>query len=305
MKCLVTGGTGFIGHHLAVELVKQGHEVLVTGSCPERVPEGTEYLPHDLNGIDWRRVEGVDVCFHQAANNKTTETDHNLMLRSNLYATTDLFNALKLNSQCRKFVYASSTAVYGRGFTKDHEPFKETDECNPLNVYGMSKYRLDQYAISFASRHPDISIVGLRYCNVYGPGEEHKGPRMSMVTKLADKIKRGEAPVLFGNGDEKREWLYVKDAVRANLLAAEYDGTAIFNCATGDPITFNEVVGALWVHYKKKMPRPREPFKEIEYVENPDPKTYQDNVHTDMKKAQEFLGFSPEYSLMDGIGDYL
>jgi ADP-L-glycero-D-manno-heptose 6-epimerase len=129
MKCLVTGGTGFIGHHLAVELLKKDHQVLVTGSCPERVPKGAKFLPHNLNGIDFKSLEGVDVVFHQSANNNTLDNDYEQMIYSNFYAACDLFLATLHYSNCKQFVYASSTAVYGNQPT----PYKENQKTGPLN----------------------------------------------------------------------------------------------------------------------------------------------------------------------------
>jgi ADP-L-glycero-D-manno-heptose 6-epimerase len=292
MKILVTGGTGFIGSHLAKELLRQGHEVLVTGSCPERVPEGAKFMPHDMNGVDWRMVNGVETVFHQAACNNTLLTDRTQMIRSNFYAACDLFLALLHNSDCNQFVYASSTAVYGNRSIA----VSEENKSNPLNVYGESKAKFDLYAMEFAGRY-DVNVIGLRYCNVYGPGEEHKGARTSMVSKLAQTIKNDETPVLFHDGEQKREWIYVKDVVEANIRAARAEGSEIINCGTGKPYTFNQVVDILNEHYGKDL-KPK-------YIENPHPEIYQSHVETQTNKAQEVLGFVPKYTLEDGVKDYL
>lgn len=292
MKILISGATGFIGNNLAKVLIEQEHEVLATGSCPERVPKGARFLPHDMNGIDFREVAGVDVLFHLAASNNTLEEDYNQMMHSNFYAATDLFLAVLHNSECNHFVYASSTAVYGN----QPAPFKEDQQLGPLNAYGRSKLRFDDYAMEFGKRH-DVNVVGLRFCNVFGPGEDHKGPRASMISQLAPKIKRGEEIKLFKNGEQKREWAYVKDTIKACLLASNFAGQEVFNCGTGKPHTFNEVADILKGYFRSNS--------EISYVDNPKPEIYQNWVETDMTKAREFLKFSPEYDLIEGIADYL
>lgn len=302
MKILVTGGTGFVGSHIARELLSQGHEVLITGSCPERVPKGTKFLPHNLNGIDFRSLEGIEVVFHQSANNNTMDNDYEQMIRSNFYAACDLFLGILHHSECKQFVYASSTAIYGNQPT----PYKENQQPGPLNAYGRSKLRFDDYAIEFGKRH-DVNVIGLRYSNVFGAGESHKGPRASMVSRLAEKIRDGSPITLFKNGTQKREWIYVKDVVKANLLAMNFKGIEIFNCGTGKPYTFNEVVNILYRYFdeKKAINTLYHLDKKhlINYIENPRPEEYQNNVHTDMTKAQEILGFSPNYDLIDGITD--
>ena len=298
MIALVTGGTGFVGSHIARTLLDQGHEVMVTGSCPERIPEGTKFIPHCLNGIDWRELEKVDVLFHQAANNNTLDPNYEQMMRANFYASCDLFLALLHHSECKQLVYASSTAVYGNG----QVPFTEDSEPEPLNAYAISKLRFDQYAMDFAKKY-DMNVVGLRYCNVYGPGEEHKGRRASMVTQLANKIKRGEEVCLFEYGDQRREWIYVKDVVEANMLAMHFEGSGIFNCATGNPYTFREVLDALNEYLRLERMDMR--GVELRYVKNPHPETFQNNIETNMSKSQEILGFAPKYDLNAGIRDYL
>lgn len=292
MKCLVTGATGFVGGNVARKLLSQGHEVIATGSCPERIPKGASFLPHNLNGIDFRGVEGIDVLFHFAANNNTMEENYEQMVKSNFYAPCDLFLAVLHHSECNQFVYASSTAVYGNQPT----PFVENQQPGPLNAYGRSKLRFDDYAIEFGKRH-DINMVGLRLCNVYGPGEDHKGPRASYITQMYNNIKKGCPVKLFKDGKQLREWIYVKDIIKASLLAMKFKGQEIFNCGTGLPYTFNDVYLAISKHLQSSV--------QVEYIDNPCPERYQNHVQTNMNKAKEVLGFVPDFDLENGLKDYL
>ena len=205
------------------------------------------------------------------------------------------------HGNCEHFVYASSTAVYGN----QPVPFVENQQLSPLNAYGRSKMRFDNYALEFANRY-NVNMVGLRFCNVYGPGEEHKGPRASMITQLARKLMDGDRLKLFGDGSELREWIYVNDVVKANLLAMNFEGREIFNCATGIPYTFNEVVSALHEYFQEKYdPYFYKPNLDIEFIENPHLDRYQNHVKTDMSKAEKILGFTPDFDIKDGIKDYL
>lgn len=299
MRCLVTGGTGFIGSNLVKALVERGDDVIViTGSRPEKVPEGVEYLCLNLDGVDTYSIPTVDIVFHQAANNNTLDTDKRRMMSANSEAPMYLFHRL-YDKGCRKYIYASSTAVYGDVFG----PWKEDMKPKPLNVYGQSKADFDWWTMDvFSKDRPDTDIIGLRYCNVFGPGEFHKGPRRSMVSKILEKISLGQPVELFRDGEQKREWIYVKDVVRANLLAAEKTGIGIVNCATGNPISFNYMVKAI---VKALGGERMGAIANINYIENPNAEAYQNLVSTDMTKAKEFLGFENKYTFEEALEDYI
>ncbi|MBI4918404.1 NAD-dependent epimerase/dehydratase family protein, partial [archaeon] len=194
MKVLVTGGTGFIGSNLAKHF-SENHEVVITGSKNEQT---TDLKTMDKN-IQWKKLGSIDALFHQAAINDTLLNDADVMNKFNVEYSKKLFENAVENG-CKKIVYASSTAAYG-----DVEaPYKEHGPFNPLNAYGRSKLMLDWFAMDFARDHPNILVVGLRYCNVYGPGEEHKGKRASMIYQLAQQIKKENVCRLFKWGKQKR-----------------------------------------------------------------------------------------------------
>jgi ADP-L-glycero-D-manno-heptose 6-epimerase len=292
MHIFVTGGTGFIGSNLVKKLHEQGHEITVTGSDAEQDVGKfvKKYLQPGLLGINWSAIGQIDVLYHEAAINDTTLNDRDEMLRANLSASMELFEQAVENG-CKKIVYASSTAVYGNA----PAPFKEDGLITPLNVYGESKKMLDEFATDFASQNTGITVVGLRYCNVYGPGEQHKGKRASMISQLAQQMKKGN-PKLFKFGEQKRDWIYVDDVVRANLLAAEAKESCIVNCGSGSATSFNEIVKIL----NEVMGVERV----AEYIDNPFADKYQDFTYCDMSKAAEKIGFKPEYDIKKGINHY-
>ncbi len=291
-KALVTGGTGFIGSNLVRTLDAQGWDVIVTGSDAEQKLSGFRgpILQPTFHDIDWEKIGSIDVLFHQAAITDTLVTDREKMFFVNVEAVKPLF-ASAVNAGCRRIVYASSTAVYGNV----PAPYREDGPLAPLNPYGESKKALDEFAMRFAGGNPDTIVVGLRYCNVYGPGESHKGKMASMVYQLARQMKVGD-PKIFKYGEQRRDYIYVKDAVRANLLAAQAGASGTVNCGFGKARTFNDVIATL----NRVMGTTRKPV----YIDNPYAATYQTYTECDMTRAKELIEFVPEYDLERGISDY-
>ncbi|MEK6887006.1 MAG: NAD-dependent epimerase/dehydratase family protein [Nanoarchaeota archaeon] len=291
MRCLVTGGTGFIGSNLAKELKKQGNDVIITGHQLEQDVPGIKCIYPTFTNLKWEKLGKLDVVFHQAAITDTRILDKEEMFNVNVEASKELFRQV-VKYGCKRIVYASSTASYGN----EPAPYVEgKTKQNPLNPYGESKKLLDEFALKFAKEHPDVIIVGLRYCNVYGPGESHKGKMRCYPTQVAEQMVKGN-PKLFKHGEQKRDYIYVKDVVRANILASKAKQSCIVNCGSGKATTFNEIVEIL----NKVMRLNRKP----EYIENPFVGKYQDYTLCDMSLAKELLGFVPEYDIEKGIKDY-
>ena len=291
MRALVTGGTGFIGSNLTEELVKLGYEVVITGFDNELKIDNFngKFITGDLSEINFDKIGYVDVVFHQAANNDTSLLDRNKMFMDNLDSSKRLFDwAIKNN--CKNIVYASSTAIYGNV----EAPFKEDGIKNPLNPYAESKLLLDNYVQQLIKKQ-EINIVGLRYCNVYGKGEGYKGKRSTMIYQLAQQMIKGN-PRLFKFGEQKRDYIYVKDVVKANLLASKSRESCIINCGSGRDYSFNYIVDVL----NRILNLDRKP----EYIDNPYIGRYQDHTLCDMSLAKDKINFISEYDLDKGIEDY-
>jgi len=296
LKALVTGGTGFVGRRLVKRLIDDGYDVTITSGGTGPHPEGVNrVLYRGLSGIDKIDLFGYDVVFHQLANNDTRCQDESEMFRVNLYDSMELFSKAVVGG-CKTFVYASSTAVYGA----EPAPYVEgVTPVKPLNIYGESKAAFDEWAMEFAKSHA-VQVTGLRYCNVYGPGEGHKGKRMSMIGQIIRSMKTGKPPKLFANGEQKRDWIYVDDAVGMNLLAMfrEAGGLGeIYNCGSGTASTFNEIVKIVnYLTYQGVVP---------EYIACPFEAEYQNFTQCDIEKARRDLGYSPGFDLRSGIEAYL
>jgi ADP-L-glycero-D-manno-heptose 6-epimerase len=175
-------------------------------------------------------------------------------------------------------------------------PFVEGRGEKPLNVYGESKLRLDE-AVREMIEDGCSRIVGLRYSNVFGPGESHKGAMTSMVYKFGRQISSKERPSLFSWGGQKRDFIYVDDVVEANLCAARAEGSHIVNCGSGVATRFNTVVGEVQRVYSRPGPFAYMP-------ENPYKATFQDHTECDTSLAERTIGFRAKISVREGIAKY-
>ena len=296
-KYLVTGGAGFVGSNIAKTLEAQGHEVTVlddfskNGHFKNLIGFKGDVITCDL----WERVPHdmyFDAIFHEAAITDTTVMDQKAMMEQNVEAFKNLLDFAAEND-IKKVIYASSAATYGNGPV----PNVETQPTHPENVYGFSKVIMDNVARQFAEDNNDMTIIGLRYFNVYGPGEYHKGKMASMVYQLYNQMKAGKRPRVFKNGEQQRDFVYVKDIVKINLCAlANGKETGVFNAATGIPRDYNAIIACL----NKELGTKLEP----EYIDNPYP-FFQLKTQADITKSKEKLGYTPDYTLEQGIADYV
>jgi ADP-L-glycero-D-manno-heptose 6-epimerase len=297
-RYLVTGGAGFIGSNIAFALKEERKaEVVVlddfsSGHYKNLLGFDGDVVTGDIGCRDWfGKVGKVDAVFHQAANANTTEMDQRMMMGTNVDAFRNVLE-FALQAGVKRVVYASSAATYGNGPT----PMREDSVPAPENVYGFSKAVMDNVAREFSAAHKDFVAVGLRYFNVYGPREYYKGKMSSMVFQLYNQMKAGKRPRVFKFGEQLRDFVYIKDISRGNLNALDAERSCVCNMATGKPRNFNEVIEAL----NKAMHTDLAP----EYIDNPYV-FYQNKTHADLRQAKAHLNYRPEWSLEDGIADYV
>lgn len=297
-KYLVTGGAGFIGSNIVFELQNvHKAEVLIldnfsSGHFKNLIGFKGDLLSDDICSISWwEKVGHVDAIFHQAAITDTTLTDQNKMMQVNVEGFKNiLYFALKYD--IKRIIYASSAGVYGNGDC----PMNENQKLVPENIYGFSKVIMDNVAREFSQKHKDIILVGLRYFNVYGVGESYKGKSASMIYQLYMQMKSGKNPRIFKYGEQMRDFVYVKDVVRANINALECEKSCIVNIGTGKPKNFNWVIDCL----NAVMGLDLSP----EYFDNPY-KFYQNKTQADLRSAKAYLNYRPEWDLESGIKDYV
>jgi ADP-L-glycero-D-manno-heptose 6-epimerase len=191
-----------------------------------------------------------------------------------------------------RIIYASSAATYGPAT----EASVESNGAAPANVYAFSKVIMDNIARYAAAESPDWIVVGLRYFNVYGPREAHKGVPASMVYHLSQQIKAGKRPRIFKHGEQKRDFVYVRDAVEGTIRALDAKTSGVYNVGTGEARSFNELIEVL----NKCLGTNFEP----EYFDNPHAH-YQNFTQAELTSAGKALKYKPRFSLEDGVRDYM
>jgi len=291
-RVLVTGASGFVGSNITKFLVNEGYEVIAQASKNEQNIEnlGCTVIYAPFYELDLDSLGKIDVLFHQAAIADTRITDRDKMIFVNTTSSLNLFKGL-IERGCKNIVYASSTAVYGNS----PPPYIEGKGENPLNVYGESKLLLDKAVLNLINVRKDVKIIGLRYCNVFGPGESHKGKMANMIYQLAIQMKT-KNPKMFKYGEQKRDHIYVKDVVRANILAMNSKNSGVINCGTGNPVTFNQILDSL----NQVLGLDRK----AEYIDNPFELSYQNHTECDLTLTKKTIGFKPEFTLNTAIKDY-
>ncbi len=255
---IVTGGAGFIGSNIVKELNRRGRtDILVIDDLKDgqnyRNLRGLQFIDYQhkddfLQSIENDDFDGTDIdaVFHEGACSDTMEYDVNFMMRTN-YEYSKLLLHFCLQHRI-PFLYASSASTYGAG----KNGFREGDECeDALNPYAFSKLLFDRYVRQVVPE-AHSQIVGLRYFNVYGPQEHHKGKMASIFYQLVDQIQEtGKARLFKGtdgyaDGEQRRDFVYVKDVVRVNLWFWENRGpSGIYNCGTGHAHSYNEAAKAV------------------------------------------------------------
>lgn len=306
---LVTGGAGFIGSALVWALNRRGKTNILISDVLGKEEKWKNLVP--LRFADYVEADdllkqleslgGLSAIFHLGACSSTTETDASYLIRNNFEYTKTL--ARFALARGVRFVYASSAATYGDAAAEVAENV-DLATLRPLNMYGYSKHLFDCYAerAGFLNR-----ITGLKYFNVFGPNENHKGDMRSVVHKSFGEIARTGSAKLFksyraeyADGEQRRDFLYVKDAVEATLFLAEkVDGGGLFNIGSGEPNTWNTLARSIFAALGRE---PR-----IEYVEMPEtlrPK-YQYFTRANVGKLRA-AGFAQPFTpLPQAVADYV
>lgn len=311
MKILITGGAGFIGSNLARKLKIEFPNCSVTifdkfntldkningnykyfGDYKNLLGLNVEIIAGDLsNESDLQKLlsKPYDIIFHQGAISDTTVLNQELVLKTNTISFRILLEYCK--DYKSKLIYASSAGTYGNTKSPNVEGYFET----PENIYGFSKLQMDIMARNYISNYPDMHIVGLRYFNVYGPGEIYKRKTSSMILQLAKQILDSKSVKLFKNGEQRRDFVYIEDVIDANILAIE-GLSGVYNIGSGVSRSFNDIISIIASRMNYKI--------NINYIDNPFD-FYQNNTQADLTNSFLNLKYTPKYSLEEGIDNYL
>lgn len=302
-KILVTGGAGFVGSHLVDRLLAEDYQVTVLDNLSsgdlKNVPHGKNknfrLLRGDIRdyGLVKEALRDIDVVFHEAALVSVTLSVQDPMLANDVNVTGTL-NVLKASVDLgvKRLVFASSAAVYGETST----PEKREDTIpSPSSPYGVSKLAAENYARSFYKVY-GLETVSLRYFNVYGPRQSFdiNCAYGGVITIFLNRLMRNMPPIIYGNGEQTRDFVYVEDIIEANMLALNTKNGVgdFFNVGSGTRVSINHIAEVLKSLLKK------------EKVQN----TYTDARPGDVKhgyanieKASRLLGYSPRFSFEKGL----
>ncbi|MDD5195057.1 MAG: ADP-glyceromanno-heptose 6-epimerase [Candidatus Omnitrophica bacterium] len=297
MKVLVTGAAGFIGANVVKILENKGAQVYALddfSSANFKNLEGAKAEVVCADVCDEKaiaKLPAVDAVIHEAAITDTTFKDDKKMIMVNFEGFKNIFNFAARKKA--KLVYISSAAVYGSG----PSPMKETQKPQPLNAYAYSKYLCDCFSMPIMKKKILPLLLGIRYFNVYGPGEHHKGAAASMIYQLYLQMKAGKRPCVFKFGEQKRDFIYVLDAARITVDALVAKTNTIVNVGTGKARSFNDIISAINTSMKTNL--------EPDYFDNPYVSAYQNLTEADITHLKKVIKNPPQYSLEDGISDYV
>ncbi|HKY73787.1 MAG TPA: NAD-dependent epimerase/dehydratase family protein [Patescibacteria group bacterium] len=287
MRILVTGGSGFLGKHLCRALVATGHSVI---NIDKRTFDEVETVVGDVmdQSLIERHMPGIEAVFHLASYIEAGESvEHpKKYLENNVLGTLSVLEAMRIHN-VKKFLFSSSAAIYGEPL---RTPIKEDDRTIPINPYGTTKLAMEGLVSSYAYSY-GFTGVALRYFNLYGPGEDHQ-PETHAIPRFIHQIESGDDVTVWGDGNNRRDYVYIDDVVRAHLLALDLpQGYHYMNLSGKNATSVLDIVQTLEHIMRKKAnlkhfsARPGDPVE----------------LFADASKAKEVLGWEPQMSLEEGL----
>lgn len=318
---VVTGGFGFVGNRLTQELLKHKKKVTIIDDLSSPSPAVANFVEHlAMNGAnniiptkageisffkadmrDQNQIikifgqEQFDTCIHLAAKISVSEsiTNPRETVTTNIDGTLNAIDACAL-TKVKNFVFASTGAVYGEPTTL---PINEDHVLNPMSIYAATKIAAESLLAAYVNSKKLRSGISLRFFNIYGNGQNPQ--YAGIIANFTNRISHGLAPVIYGNGEQSRDFIYVNDAVRAIMLAASFGSESseynVFNIASGIPITINELAYMMTDIFKLNL-KPNYLSERVGDVKH---------ASVDISKAQEILGFVPKTNLRANLIEML
>lgn len=289
-RILITGGLGFIGSNLAKRLVKEGFDITILDSMYTGTMDNIYTIGEEINLIISKEFNPVgkkyDVIFHQGMYSSSP-----MYLENPKFASEIISQWLQILEYCKKnktkLIYASSSSLYNG----NPVPYKEDMPIYVKDIYTEARYAIERFAELYHNLY-GLKSVGLRYFSVYGPNEKSKGKYANLVSQFLWDLKAGRSPVIYGNGNQSRDFIHIDDVVKANILAMEYPEQGIFNVGTGTSYTINDMASILSTAMKINL----EPiYQKVDF------KNYVEHTRADTSKAEYELGFRAGISLEEGI----
>jgi UDP-glucose 4-epimerase len=295
VKCLVTGGAGFIASHLVDKLIENGYKVAVVDNLStgkkENLNSKADFYKIDVQDSKLSEIfkkEKPDIVFHYAAQIDVRKSVEDPIAS----AKTNILGSLNVLENCRKFgvkkiVFASSGgAIYGEA---NAIPTSESYTAQPASPYGIEKLVVEHY-LNFYKKAYNLDYLALRFANVYGPRQNSKG-EAGVIAVFCDKMLSGQQPVINGDGKQTRDFVFVEDVINANILGIEKNESGIFNIGTGNETDINTLFSELKNIFNLK----------IEEIHVPGKLGEQQRSCLDFTRAKTMLGWQPQYNLNKGL----
>ncbi|MBC7328787.1 SDR family oxidoreductase [bacterium] len=296
MKILITGGAGFIASHIADAYIELGHSVIIVDDLStgfeENINPKAKFYKLDIRDLEGLREifekEKPEIVNHHAAQIDVRKSLKDFIFDADVNIMGSL-NLLKLSLDygVKKFIFASTGgAIYGEPL---YIPADEKHPALPLSPYGAAKLSIEHYLYVF---HQNFSLpyISLRYANVYGPRQNPLG-EAGVVAIFTDKMVKGERPIIFGDGKQTRDFVYIKDVVSANIIALKTETVGVFNIGTGQRTSVNEVFRKI----KDALD------EEIEPIYAEERKGEVKHIALDCSLAEKELGWRPQYDFDSGL----
>jgi UDP-glucose 4-epimerase len=298
VKVLVTGGAGFIGSNLVRALLERGDDVRVLDNFSTGLRTNLDGLEVEIVEGELRSYErvhnavrGTEIVFHLGALGSVPRSVQDPLTSGavNVEGTLNVMLAAR-DEGIRRLVFASSSSIYGN---QEELPLREAMAPDPISPYGVAKLAAERYCVSFSRVYHSFETVVLRYFNVFGPRQDPNSQYAAVVPLFITAIAAGEPVTIFDDGEQSRDFTYVDNVVRANLLAADATGASgsIFNISAGAPVTVNELATTIGRLLDKPVERRYLPPRAGDLR----------NSWADVSKSRRVLGFEPGVSLEDGL----
>lgn len=298
-RILVTGGAGFIGSNFC-NINKEQYDIVVLDNLllgdPDNLDADIRFIKGDACRVSDLQAcgEKFDIIVHLAGTSSAPMFNGEGLVKGYVNSIESFMTVLAFAKQAgaQKVLYASTSSLYAN----NPMPLLETQEVVPPNHYAVTKKLYEDAARCFNQVHPDLDIIGFRFMSIYGPNEEAKGEYANIISQFIWDMERGLHPVIYGDGEQFRDFTNVVDVVQGITKAIECErklGATVFNIGTGEHASFNQIVDLI-NQYMGKNITPT-------YIENPVKETYVAGQHADIQKISDVLGYSPQVSLAEGV----
>ena len=299
MKVLITGGAGFIGSNFA-NINKDKFEIVVLDNLflgsPENLDPSIKFVKGDACNLDDLKKCGdaFDAVLHLAGTSSAPMFGGENYISGYMNSVESFLQTIEFARKvgAKKFLYASTSSIYGN----QELPLNENKPVFPTNHYSVSKLFYENATAAYNKNYPELQTIGFRFMSVYGPNEESKGQFANVLSQFIWDFAREKSPIIFGDGEQSRDFTNVKDVVQGITLAIETEknlGNEVFNIGTGKCVTLNDMIAGILKYFPTKI-KPT-------YIENPVKENYIAAQHADISKIKEVLGYEPRVDLDEGI----